>query len=103
MGEYLRPAQTKNGRFLIQKAVPSSKRRCCAFGAFWLKIGLPDSPVNSDNFQAIWQTNFQAKPFNSAATPFLARDALLYEKPAILRAPRPATALKGQRETSVYS
>jgi hypothetical protein len=30
-------------------AVPSQKRRCCAIEAFWLKIALPDSPVNSDN------------------------------------------------------
>jgi hypothetical protein len=45
----LRPARTKNGRSAIQKAVPRQKRRCWAIEAFWLKIGLPDRPVNSDN------------------------------------------------------
>ena len=29
--------------------MPRQKRRCWAIGAFWLKIGLPDRPVNGDN------------------------------------------------------
>ncbi len=45
----LRPARTKKDRFLIQKAVPRQKRRCWGIQAFWLKIRLPDSPVNGDN------------------------------------------------------
>ncbi len=45
----LSPARTKKDRFLIQKAMSIQKWRCCAVEAFWLKIGLPDRPVNSDN------------------------------------------------------